>query len=209
MYRRKSLIQTISELPIGFNSILFVFFFLAPKILNAYLIQVPNPLFENFNEKIFYWLSPLIGVFILVVVLFQLAANNKRKKLFKYQNSITDLYQINWSDFEYLVTETFHRDGYYVKQSGGAKADGGIDLMAHKDGFRHIVQCKQWKSQSVGVSLVREMYAVCIHEKADSVFIVTCGYFTKEARDFAKGKPIVLINGQELVKWVNRLKENN
>lgn len=209
MYRRKSLIQTISELPIWFNSILSVLFFLLPNIINAYLIQVPNALFEKLNDRLIDWLGPLLGLFLIIVILIQLFTKNKRKELFKYQDSINDLYSINWSDFEYLVTETFYRDGYSVKQSGGAKADGGIDLKANKDGFKHIVQCKHWKSKSIGVSIVREMYAVCIHEKSDSVFIVTCGYFTKEAKEFAKGKPIVLINGQELVKWINKLKSSN
>ncbi len=83
-----------------------------------------------------------------------------------------------------------------------AGPDGGIDLTISKDGTIHIVQCKQWWSSKVGVPIVREMFGVLKATKADSVFIVTSGEFTKDAISFANNLPILLINGEQLMNLV-------
>ena len=77
--------------------------------------------------------------------------------------------------------------------SGGA--DGGVDIRLVKNGETHLVQCKQWRSNKVGVNIVREMFGVMTAQKAASVIIVTSGHFTREAQDFAAGKPIQLVDG--------------
>jgi restriction system protein len=57
--------------------------------------------------------------------------------------------------FERLVGEAFRRQGYAVEETGLGGADGGIDLILRKDSRRTLVQCKHWKRQQVGVSVVR------------------------------------------------------
>ena len=69
-----------------------------------------------------------------------------------------------------------------------------------------FVQCKQWKIFKVGVKTVREMFGVMAHEKADRVIIVASGTYTDDAVAFAKGKPILLIDGKALVKLIRSVK---
>jgi restriction system protein len=141
------------------------------------------------------------GLFLIPAVS-SIFKNKKQKKLIEQQRSITTLKETSWSDFEVLVGEAFRRKGYSVNENIVAGPDGGIDLTISKDGAIHIVQCKQWRSSKVGVPIVREMFGVLKATKAESVFIVTSGEFTKDAISFANNLPIQLINGEQLMNLV-------
>jgi len=75
-------------------------------------------------------------------------------------------------------------------------------LKLRKDGRTLLVQCKQWKVFSVGAPVVREMFGLMTAEHADEAIIVTSGKFTRDAQDFAAGKPIRLIDGPQLLALV-------
>lgn len=49
---------------------------------------------------------------------------------------------------------------------------------------------------------VREMFGVMTARNAASVAIITSGMFTQEAKNFAEGKPVDLIDGSQLVQLV-------
>lgn len=104
-----------------------------------------------------------------------------------------------------LVGEAFRRGGYSIEESGGGGADGGIDLVLHKNGEKSLVQCKQWRAYKVGVQVIRELYGVMAAEGAVHGFVVTSGVFTQEAKDFASGRNIELIDGVELKQIINRV----
>ncbi len=108
------------------------------------------------------------------------------------------LNDMSWQQFEALVGEAFRRKGYAVTETGGGGADGGIDLALKKDGESFLVQCKQWKATKVGVTTVRELYGVMAANGATGGFVVTSGVFTDEARAFAIGQNIELMDGQAL-----------
>lgn len=48
------------------------------------------------------------------------------------------------------------------------------------------------------MQVVRELYGVVVAENAQGATVVTTGRFTKDAVSFAKGKPIELIDGDQL-----------
>lgn len=50
----------------------------------------------------------------------------------------------------------YRNQGYIVNRKGGAKPDGGVDLILVKNGESSAVQCKHWKTWSVGVATMRE-----------------------------------------------------
>lgn len=89
----------------------------------------------------------------------------------------------------------FERRGYRATRTGGAGADGGVDIVLCKNGQTTLVQCKQWKSRKVGVNIVRELFGVVTLHRADAGIVVTCGMFTREARDFARRSNLVLLDG--------------
>jgi restriction system protein len=105
---------------------------------------------------------------------------------------------MSWQQFERLVGEGFRLQGYRVVENGGGGADGGIDLVLNKDGEKYLVQCKQWRAFRVGVDVVRELYGVMAAKGAAGGFVVTSGRFTDEARHFAAGRNVQLIDGTRL-----------
>lgn len=148
-------------------------------------------------------LAPLIAlVFLLPAPLSLLNATRKRVLLDK-QTGLKTIKELSWKSFEELVGEAYRRLGYQVIENTAGGADGGVDLRLVKGGNTILVQCKQWRSQSVGVKTVREMYGVMVAEQANEVFIVCTGSFTTDAQQFAKGKPIQLITGERLQSLVS------
>lgn len=126
----------------------------------------------------------------------------KRKALLTdvaQENAQSALDGLPWREFEQLVGEAFRMRGYRVTETGGDGADGGIDLVLHKQGEKLLVQCKQWRALKVGVGIVRELYGVMAAEGASGGFVVTSGRFTAEAKAFAQGRNVTLVDGPALL----------
>jgi restriction system protein len=133
----------------------------------------------------------------------------KRAQLFDQVASNPDqdsLLQMSWREFEMLVGEAFRLQGYAVEENGGGGPDGGVDLVLRKDGRKHIVQCKRWKTYRVGPEIVREQYGIMMSIAADGAIVVTSGHFTEAARQFANKLPIRLIDGPELRRMIAQVK---
>ncbi|SFN30473.1 restriction system protein [Variovorax sp. OV329] len=105
---------------------------------------------------------------------------------------------MSWRQFELLVGEAFRLQGFRVLEAGGGGPDGGVDLVLIKGGEKFFVQCKQWKAYKVGVDVVRELYGVMAARGATGGFVVTSGTFSGDARDFARGRNLHLIDGAKL-----------
>lgn len=143
----------------------------------------------------------LLPVAFLVGAAMSAIGRHKRRALHEQVAGSPDrgaLNDMSWQQFEALVGEAFRRKGYAVTETGGGGADGGIDLALKKEGETFLVQCKQWKAQKVGVTTVRELYGVMAAEGATGGFVVTSGVFTDEARAFAMGRNIELMDGKAL-----------
>lgn len=111
---------------------------------------------------------------------------------------------MGWREFELLVGEGFRQQGYAVSEVGGGGPDGGIDLVLIKASEKFLVQCKQWRAFKVGVTVVRELYGVMAARGAAGGFVVTSGRFTEEAKAFASGRNIRLIDGPALLHLIRR-----
>ncbi len=133
---------------------------------------------------------------------------HKRAALFadvQESSSASTLNGMTWQEFELLVGEAFRRGGYTVTETGGGGADGGVDLVLRKDGEKFLVQCKQWKAFKVGVTTIRELYGVMAAGGATGGFVVTSGVYTQEAKSFAEGRNIDLIDGPELTAIIKKI----
>jgi len=148
------------------------------------------------------WLPFLVLFLFGGISLASAFLGQRRKTLIDGQTSVESIRALSWSAFEIMVAEAYRRQGYQVDQSLAGGADGGVDFVAIKDGQKCLVQCKQWRTLSVGVSVVREIYGVQMAERAHRSTVITSGDFTHEAAAFAKNLPIDLVNGQQLQKMV-------
>jgi restriction system protein len=104
------------------------------------------------------------------------------------------------SQFEaYVAYRLFGRHGYQVNNVRDTK-DGGVDIVVtDRWGQSAIVQCKRYRG-TVGAPIVRDLYGTMIHSGVPYAYLVTNSTFSQEAREWAAGKPIELIDGRRLVE---------
>ena len=112
----------------------------------------------------------------------------------------SSLAKLTPSEFEsYVAQQLFALHGYTVVNTPDTR-DGGIDIVVvDGSGRRAIVQCKRYKG-TVGASTVRDLYGTLMHSGADLGYLVAAGKISTEAREWAAGKPLVLIDGDTLVR---------
>lgn len=115
---------------------------------------------------------------------------------------------MSWAEFEMLVGQSFRELGYSVSDNPVRGPDGGIDLVLSKGDEQFLVQCKQWRSKTVGASVVRELFGVLTARGSAGGFVVTSGQFTAEAKTFAAKCRIELIDGDRLSRMIGAAVKN-
>jgi hypothetical protein len=110
-------------------------------------------------------------------------------------------------EFEHLVADLLRAMGYLTVTVTGQSGDGGIDVVAVNPtpvvGGRIVVQCKRYQA-SIGAPVVRDLYGALTHEGANKGILITTSTFTTEARRFAEGKPLELIDGELLKRLLDQ-----
>ena len=134
--------------------------------------------------------------------------NHRNKK--DYQNwNIELLNALEWKRFEGVIARYYELIGYRSEFTRMG-ADGGVDVVLYQQGVQTpaiIIQCKSW-SNKVGVKAIRELYGVMAGEGIEyGVFATTSGY-TQEAIDWADGKRLQLMNGDDFITAFNQLPED-
>jgi restriction system protein len=113
--------------------------------------------------------------------------------------SVPQLQRLTPAEFEAYIARLFVRQGYHVTNVRETK-DGGVDiLLTDERGRQAVVQCKRYR-QNVGEPALRDLYGTMVHAGATHAFLITTAGFSDEARLWARGKPITLIDGSRLVQ---------
>ena len=104
---------------------------------------------------------------------------------------------LSWKQFEELVAEAYRRQEFRRGREHRRWRRRRCRHSPSQERWGNPPRSmqKQWRSNKVGVNIVREMFGVMTAQEAASVIIVTSGHFTREAQDFAAGKPIQLVDG--------------
>lgn len=117
----------------------------------------------------------------------------------------TNLAAMDWEDFEHLIRELFEQE--FSKNGGEVKItqasrDGGVDAVAFDPdpirGGKIVIQAKRY-TNTVGVSAVRDLYGTVMNEGATKGILVTTADYGPDSYDFAKGKPLTLLTGANLL----------
>lgn len=120
-------------------------------------------------------------------------------------NDKTNLAAMDWFDFENLIRELFEKE--FSKNGGEVKItqasrDGGVDAIAFDPdplrGGKIVIQAKRY-TNTVGVAAVRDLFGTVHNEGATKGILVTTSDYGPDAYEFAKGKPITLLTGSELL----------
>ena len=140
-------------------------------------------------------------------------------RLLRRQRDMQTIRGLSWQDFEQLCREVFTHEGWRVRTRGTSRreaagpdeddafthrglGDGGVDLVLSDGRETHLVQCKHWRVERVGVREVRELFGVVALEGAASGVFVSSGDYTREAVRFAQRAGLRLIDGDELLAQV-------
>lgn len=100
--------------------------------------------------------------------------------------------------FEREIATLYRQQGFEVEETPGS-GDGGVDLILRREGKKWIVQCKQ-HTNPVPPAVVRDLFGTMVHERADSAILVATTGFTPGTREFAAGKPITLVDLDDILK---------
>lgn len=137
---------------------------------------------------------------------------NKADKRFvasyEVSNKLDEGYNLaimDWEDFEHLLRELFEKEfsgnGGEVKVTQASR-DGGVDAVAFDPdpirGGKIVIQAKRY-TNTVGVSAVRDLYGTVMNEGATKGILVTTADYGPDAYEFAKNKPLTLLNGSNLL----------
>lgn len=120
-------------------------------------------------------------------------------------NATDNLATMDWEDFEHLVRELFAKvfggDGTEVRVTQASR-DRGVDAIAFDPdpirGGKFVIQAKRYNNV-VPVSAVRDLFGTMMNEGAAKGILVTTSHFGNDSREFAKDKPITLIDGANLI----------
>jgi len=121
-----------------------------------------------------------------------------------------NLAAMDWEDFEHLIRELFEKEfsanGGEVKVTQASR-DGGVDAIAFDPdpirGGKIVFQAKRY-TNTVGVGAVRDLYGTVMNEGANKGILVTTSDYGPDAYAFATGKPIVLLNGANLLHMLEK-----
>jgi hypothetical protein len=142
---------------------------------------------------------------VIAWLLVQLQARDRRHLI----EWTSDLRLLDAQEFEFLVGEVFRREGWTVEERGRQGGpDGNIDLAIRRGNERRIVQAKRWESWQVGVDHVRAFGGTLMREgmAGGAGVFVTLSDFTPQARDEAKTLGIELVDGEDLLARVEKVR---
>ena len=147
------------------------------------------------------------AVFLIGAILFILFAWRVLRKVGHYGGALSGrelIARADWREFERLTAQALRGSGFSINESPGeeVESDGGVDLVAARNGYRYVVQCKCWR-QEVGVDVVRAIYGVMAARGDHGCMVASSGRFTKSAWSWARGKPITLIHGTALARMLD------
>ncbi|MEM7333295.1 MAG: restriction endonuclease [Chloroflexota bacterium] len=156
--------------------------------------------FPQFSQE-FLPILELTGALTLLVLWFihWWYRFNADELVSKPKMTVEQLYALSPAEFEEYVGQIFQKRGYKV-QLRGRSGDMGVDIEVRRNtGKKAVVQCKRYK-HTVGPETIRELYGTLIHERASHAFLVTTAEISDAAQQWAKGKPMTLIDGKTLVE---------
>jgi restriction system protein len=112
-----------------------------------------------------------------------------------------NLMDLSFIEFEALIQNLFTKMGLEARQTRPSR-DGGVDCVAWDPrpifGGKVVIQAKRYKN-TVGVSAVRDLFGTLQNEGASKGILVTTSGYGQASFDFAKNKPIELIDGSNLL----------
>ena len=202
--RRESIFEDLMKMPwpvgVGFAAIIFFVF-------HVYQLVVPADQASQIVFSIVRWVAYFFIFMCLFAAFLSFLTQKIRSRRFRATRSISDMRSLSWRQFESFVGEVFREQGYFVIETSEGP-DNGVDLVLKRDSEKTYVQCKHWKTNTVGVAKIRELLGSMAAGGAQSGIFVASGNYSKAAQELARDSGIHLVDGDELARLIADLDEN-
>lgn len=112
---------------------------------------------------------------------------------------------LSGTDFEHELAILYRRLGHTVHETPPT-GDAGIDLVIEDEEGGTIVQCKR-HNKPIGVGAARDLYGTLMSAGANRAVLASVSGFTRGTRSFCAGKPIELLDLDEILAMQERAAE--
>jgi hypothetical protein len=139
-------------------------------------------------------------------VMVQRSMQDQRNRLIRELKSLAEpelMITLAPADFERYVLQYFSLTGFQTEETATV-ADGGIDGVLRQGSETSFIHCKRYL-QAVGEPEIRDFLGAVTKHGASRGYFVTTSSFNQNARTFAGGTNITLIDGESLATMVKRL----
>lgn len=145
----------------------------------------------------------VVTYLVALLAMGALFTHSRYMRLLTLHQSMRDIRNMSWIEFEELVAANYSAQGYEVDRVGQSGPDGGIDLRMRKNDEIVLVQCKHYRNSWVHELPLRHFLGSLENFKADRGIFVSCGVFDATAEQFAKQNPrIELVAGEQLEEMI-------
>ncbi len=148
-------------------------------------------------------LSPFLFVRAVVLSIKNRKRNKNNAEKVAFMN-ISQIDTLSGEEFEMVLYELFIAMGYDVSLTK-ATGDFGADLVVKRKNEISVIQAKCY-SKTVGAHAVQEVLGAKKHYSANTAFVVTNNFFSKEAVALALENDIKLIDRTSLSNLLSKVK---
>lgn len=207
MKKDLNIIDFLAQIPWWVSVTISASFYVLLKFIVPYF-ETQSTLVNEVHISLGPFLAPVVALALLSPITFSFLKSNRKKKLHDLQEEIQSIQELSWLQFKELVAEAYRRTGYILMENSTFTADPSVDLVMRKSANLYLVQCRYWQNRKLGLREVKNLLSLMHEKQASGVFLITTGIFTYEARHYAAGRPITLLDGIDLVELLDKAHSN-
>lgn len=204
MKKDLNIVDFLAQIPWWISVTISASLYVLLKFVVPY-VETQSTLVNETHISLGPFLAPVVALAFLSPITFSLLKSSRKKKLHELRDEIQSIQNLAWPQFKELVAEAYKRNGYNIMENSAFTADPSVDLVMRKSANLYLVQCRYWQNRKLGLREVKNLFSLMHEKQASGVYLLTTGIFTNEARHYALGRPINLLDGIGLVELLGKV----
>jgi restriction system protein len=204
MKKDLNIVDFLAQIPWWISVTISASLYVLLKFVVPY-VETQSTLVNETHISLGPFLAPVVALAFLSPITFSLLKSSRKKKLHELRDEIQSIQNLAWPQFKELVAEAYRRNGYNIMENSAFTADPSVDLVMRKSANLYLVQCRYWQNRKLGLREVKNLFSLMHEKQASGVYLLTTGIFTYEARHYALGRPINLLDGIGLVELLGKV----
>ena len=204
MKKDLNIVDFLAQIPWWISVTISASLYVLLKFVVPY-VETQSTLVNETHISLGPFLAPVVSLAFLSPITFSLLKSSRKKKLHELRDEIQLIQNLAWPQFKERVAEAYRRNGYNIMENSAFTADPSVDLVMRKSANLYLVQCRYWQNRKLGLREVKNLFSLMHEKQASGVYLLTTGIFTYEARHYALGRPINLLDGIGLVELLGKV----